>query len=188
MSSWLPVITGFLAFLGAIAGHFVAFDLNAAAKRRDVRRSQIERLAEFISEDQTWMDNFRQIALFGDGEFQTSTEPSDKAFAIYTLYFGELTHTMEPFVTARHEYKKALREGYGARLQAAREHNQPLASTALTDAEVDAISEKYAPYYGSLLGILDAASKVAEETIPEKSLLVRWWEDKCAKVARAFSR
>lgn len=186
MSAWIPILTGLLAFVGAIAGHFVAFNLNAAAKRRDVRRAQIERFAEFISEDQTSMDKYRQQALYGKIDyFQTETAPADSAFAIYMLYFStELTNTMSPFITARQEYKTAMGQGFGRRLSAATATMQPLSSTVLPKADTDSIMAKYPPYYQAILDNLGAASKIAQETIPEKSQMATWCANRWARPQR----
>src|SRR6267143_4474125 len=183
MSSWIPVLTGLLAFVGAILGHFVAFDLNTAAKRRDVRRTQIDRFAELVSEDETWMDEFRVEALFKEGDFARGTEPSDKARAIYVLYFGkELSVPMTAFLRARHDYKTALRQGCVDRMGLAVASGKPLSMTTLPQADQDAILAKFEPYYQSILRNLGAASTIVQETLPEKSQIVRWCDDRWAQI------
>ncbi len=189
MSVWIPILTGLLAFVGAIAGHFVAFDLNSAAKRREVRRTQIERFAEFISEDQTWMNNYRNEALFGQGNFQPGTSPRDKAFAVYRIYFAaELANTMNAFVQARYEFEAAIDAGYLARLQTVGATGQSLSITVLPRGEIDLIMAKYRPYYQGIVDNLDAASTIIQETIPEESQMARWCADSWARLRDLSAR
>jgi hypothetical protein len=188
-SVWIPIFTGLLAFVGAVAGHFVAFDLNAAAKRRDVRRAQIERYAEFISEDQTYMDHYKQETLFGTINFEKETAPRDKAYAIFMLYFAtELSRTMNQFITARLEYQFALNNGYVARLQVAAANNQPLEHDRVPQATIDVIQAKYPHYYKAIVDNLDAASKIAQETIPEKSQIGHWCAYCWSRISAPFLR
>jgi hypothetical protein len=182
LSAWTPLLVGVLAFLGAFLGQFVAFDLNAAAKRREVRREQIERFAEFLSEDNTWMEHFRDETLFGEVDHnKKDIAPKDKAFAIYALYFRkELSSAMIAFVTARREYQAALNGGQINRLLASSASGQPMSITKLPDAEVELIQAKYSPYYQALLGNLSVAAEIVQETIPEESQMARWCADSWA--------
>jgi hypothetical protein len=88
MSVVVALITGALAFVGALFGNFLAFDLNATAKRREVRREQIERFADLIGEDQTWLGDYRTELLFREGPEGTPAH-FDRAYGIYALYFAD---------------------------------------------------------------------------------------------------
>jgi hypothetical protein len=188
MSAWIPLLTGLLAFIGVLLGHYVHFVFGATAKRREVRRLQIERFAELISEDLTWMDTYRRNLLFGEGKIDGGTEPNDKAFAIYALYFwSDLTEAMLEFTAARDAYKDAIANGYAARLQLAMDNHQPLSVTRLAQAQLEPITERYRPYYQALLNALEAASNVAEQTIPE-SRIARWMEHGWKQMADRWHR
>lgn len=188
-SVWIPIFTGLLAFVGAIIGHFVAFDLNSAAKRREVRRAQIERYAEFMSEDQTWMARYQHETLFGQVDFQKDTAPHDRALAIFMLYFvTELENTMKRFIVARMEYEAAIVGGYIARAQAAAATNQSIQQAKAPQTNIDLIHAKHGPYYKAIVDNLEVASKIAQETIPEKSQIVRWCAYWCGRLSAPFLR
>ena len=189
MSTWIPILTGLLAFVGAIAGHFVAFDLNTAARRREVRRAQIERLAEFVSEDRTWLRDYRNEALFGLGKFAPGHAPFDRAKAIYMLYFRpELSAQWTALLQARHEFEAEMDKGYMERLRLALANKQELSATCLPQADLDVVTGKHPAYYEATLQILIAASQVAQETIPEKSQIARWCADRWTQFRRRFPR
>jgi hypothetical protein len=185
----VALLSGILAFFGAIVGHFVAFDLNTKGKRRDVRRGHIERFAEHLSEDETWLDRYRQESLFLEGKKPIDTAPYDKAFALYLLYFGvELAESMEALQEARFAYLDAMNRGLLARMELAAKTSAPsLARIALPAAEVKSIIEKFGPYYEGLLRCLAAASNIAIATIPEESAIKNWWDALCSRVRRVFS-
>ena len=188
-SVWIPIFTGLLAFFGAVAGHFVAFDLNAAAKRREVRRAQIERYAEFMSEDNTWMAHYKHETLFGQVNFQKETAPSDRAQAIFMLYFApELSNTMKQFLVARREYEAALGMGYIARLQAAAANDQPIERARAPQASIELIEARHSPYYKAILDNLEGASKIVQETLPERSQIVRWCAYYWSQISAPFLR
>ena len=189
MSTWIPILTGLMAFFGAVVGHFVAFDLNAAAKRREVRRAQIERFAEFISEDTGWMDEYRSEELFGEGKSEHGISPHDKAFAIYVLYFGEEISTqMSELISARNQLQTAIGTTYTARLKLAQANKKALAEISPSQAEVDAVTNKYRTYYEATLQCLLAASTIAQGTIPEKSQIGRWCSGRWTRSSGWFVR
>ncbi len=187
MSAWIPILTGLMAFVGAIAGHFVAFDLNAAAKRREVRRAQIERFAELISEDQTWLSDYRVEALYREGTFAPGSSPYDRAYAIYVLHFmDELATPMKALISARHEFEREIDKGYLVRLDLAVANAQPLSRTSPPDANAKAVTEKHSPYHEAMLKCLLAASRIVQETIPEKSQIGRWCADRWTQIRHLF--
>lgn len=189
MSTWIPILTGFLAFVGAIVGNFVAFDLNAAAKRREVRRAQIERFAELISEDQTYLSEYRTEVLFREGTFAPRNAPYDKAYAIYVLYFmDELATPMKTLILARHEYEKEIDTGYMARLSLAQANRQALSVTSSPKANLNTVLEKHSPYHKAMLDCLVTASRIVQETIPEKSRIGRWCADRWTQIKCRFVR
>lgn len=185
MSVLVALLSGVLAFLGAVVGHFVAFDLNSNAKRRDVRRTQIERMAEFLSEDVSWTDTYSKALVFGEERTAKDAAPYDKAFAIYVLYFGsELRANMEDLVKARHEYIKAIDAAHIERLDTAFKNKTDLATTRSTDKARENVLNSYKPYYRAILACLLRSSEIVEGTIPAQSTLRRAWSTWLSKLSR----
>jgi hypothetical protein len=169
MSAWIPLVTGLLAFGGVFLGHFVAFDLNAAARRREVRRSQIERLAELMNEDTIYIREYIREALFRTGNFPPGPNPAKKAAAIQMLYFQqELATEMNAFEEARFQYEQRIDSAYLARLRAVTPQ-QPIEKTFVSDAQIEEIKSLHPAYYRGVLNVLKVASTIALETIPEGS-------------------
>lgn len=189
MNGWIPILTGMLAFAGVIAGHIVSFNLNSAGKRRDVRRAQLDRFAEFVSEDESCIEAFRTEALWGEGHFREGElEPSDRARAVMALYFrNELGSVFLGFLKARLDYKQALRHGFIQRRRLAATSGKSLTETMLSDKEVEGIQSNFGPYYIALNECLDTASTLLEGTIPERSAFSQWCGGLWAKV-RALGR
>jgi len=187
MSTWIAVLTGLFAFVGVIAGHFVYFDLNAATKRREVRRAHIERFAELISDDVAWLHGYQRESLYGEGKSDAWTAPYRKAYAIFLLYFRDelsLYQSLTALLNARHEYEAAIDRGYMARLGLVRSR-QALSVTPAPEADRDTVTEKHRPYYEAVLDCLVVASEITQKTIPEESVIVRWCVDIWARI-RAF--
>lgn len=174
----IALFSGLLAFFGAIVGHLVAFDLSTLAKRRDIRRTHIERFAEYLSEDVPWMEQYFRETLFLAGGYPATEGPYEKAFALYILYFGEeLAEPIKTLQIARHAYQSAMNEGLSTRCAlAAQSPGGSLTNTRLPDEQLKTITEKFTPYYDASLRCLQAASKIAAATIPEKSQIRTLWE------------
>lgn len=165
---WIPLATGILAFLGSMGGHFISFNLNSKSRQREVRRTQIEKFAEYISEDQTWMNQYRQEACFRNGKFSDTTAPKDKAYAIYHLYFSqepELSKAMLAFIKSRHECRQAIDLVYLQRIQLAIDNKTTTESTLASEEMLSKVVEVHTPYYEALIDTLIAASKIARKTI-----------------------
>jgi hypothetical protein len=172
LSVWIPIFTGLMALLGAVAGHFLAFELSAAAKRREVIRAQIERFAELVSEDVTWMHKYRIALLFEEGQAWDAS-PYDKAYAVCMLYFADkLREEIVALVETRHAFVRAIDDTYSGRLNRGIAAGQPLKSSRPTQAEVAAVAEAYVPYYRAVRECVRSSSSIVQETIPETSPMV----------------
>jgi hypothetical protein len=169
MSVLIALLTGVLAFVGVLLGHFVSSDLNAVHKRRDIRRAQLERLGEFISEDRTWMSNYRREMAFGAAESPSAVAPFDRARAIYHLYFHkELEACMSDFMAKRHAYDRAIDKACLERIQTAAKDGKRVSEVAPSKAALDEIQKEFGPYYEALTTTLGEASKLINATMPEE--------------------
>jgi len=169
MSIWIAVLTGLFAFGGVVAGHFVAFDLNAAAKRRDLRRAHKERFAELISEDLTWLEDCRRELLYGYGKSVSGSAPYDKAYAIYRLYFGsELTESIKNLKELPGEYKSELEAPLTARRNTARAAKKPLLATIPSVNDVKTLDAIALAYRNAVKDCLTAASSISDEAVPRR--------------------
>lgn len=169
MSISIALLTGLLAFIGVVLGHFVSSDLNALHKRREVRRAQLERLGEYISEDRTWMDSYRREMLYRGGDSPSEPSPFDRARAIYHLYFyDELKGSMSLLIEKRREFDLAIDRGHLERLDAATKSGQPVTGVAPSKAAQDEVFKHFDPYYKAFLNALTEISKLIKTTMPEE--------------------
>lgn len=201
MDVLIALLTGALAFIGAVFGHFVAFDLNTAAKRRDIIRNHIERYAELISKDEAWLSDYKNALLFGKGKSSTSDAPHSEAYALFIMYFqSRLSEPMLELIKARSDYEAAIDGCWAERLTLAKAKLQanaanPVLMTAeaaisvsiLPKSSIEKTQEFHGPYYLATLKCIKAASVVAHETIPEKSQIVQWGGEMASAIKRRIS-
>jgi hypothetical protein len=183
------LLVGLLAFVGAMFGHLVAFDLNATSRRREVRRNQIERLAEFLSEDVSALFSYQEELLFGKGEKSKGHSPYEKAYAIYILYFWEeLADKFSVLIAARQKYKEAIDLAFVERLNTAIAGGKTsVAGIAPSKLAQDNVLKLHEPYYQAVLDCLASASKIAQTTIPAQSTLKAVWFACVAKGKRSLA-
>ena len=174
MSALTVIFTGLLAFVGAILGHFVAFDLNAAARRRETRRAQAERLGQLLAEDITWTSTYRRQQLFGPGAAPEGS-PFDQAHAIYVLYFAnEIKDEMLELLKSRAAYIGAIDEGHVERLKIAKSKEE-FEVTAPSGDSLRKVGTASGPYHKATFKSLSEAAKIIEACMPEDSELRRLW-------------
>lgn len=188
MSAWIPISTGLLAFAGVIFGQIVASDLNTAAKRRDVRRGHIERMTDLLNEDVSWMREYERRSLFLPLEMPTfALGPYYQASAIFQLYFhSELSAQWGDLADARGDLKNAIEDAVLIRVNLAGRSSER--NSALTPEQTRPVLEKDRHYYSCFLDVVERASQVAQETIPEESQLKKAWSAASAKLASLLKR
>jgi len=170
------IIVGLFAFIGTVIGHLVSFKLNATAKRHEVRRSQIERLAEFLSEDNTWTRNYGRAAMWGSESPPSDTSPYDRAFAIYVLYFpGEMVEQMKAVTEARQAFIDAINNSKLERMEAASASGKALAAVPPTEASRDKVWQLFSPYYKAILAALSGASDIVHASLKAESRFDDLW-------------
>lgn len=176
MTALVALLVGLLAFVGAMFGHLVSFDLNATSRRREVRRQQIERLAEFLSEDTAFLSSYSKDLLYGKGREAREQPPYRRAYAICILYFSsEFKDKFSALIQARTDYVTAIDSAYMERLRSAVAGNQLLEVTSPTQEAAAAVLDLHNPYYQTILDCLSVASKIAQETIPAQSTVQMIW-------------
>ncbi|MDH3437516.1 MAG: hypothetical protein OEN48_11070, partial [Betaproteobacteria bacterium] len=145
--------------------------------------------AELISEDLMWLEEYRRELLYGEGKSPSGSAPYDRAYAIYRLYFGpELTESMKALKELRWEYKSEIDAMLTARRNSAGATKKPLVVTIPPLADIKTLNNIALAYHNAVEDCLTAASLILEETIPEKSPIVRWCADIWARISDRFAR
>jgi hypothetical protein len=170
------VLAAIFAFIGSLTGHFIANYFDAARKRHEVRRAQIEKFAEALTEDRHWLELRQHDYVFGETGAEEKTTPYDRAWAVYLLYFkSELSMPWTQFMCARHDYLQLLMDIYGQRLRDATFERQ-VAQTHADPELVKQLHEKARACHAAYLECFDAASDIAQETIPRRTPLIKLWD------------